>query len=622
MPDKVRTKDPDLADTFREFGQLGEFAGAPKEFWPRFLTAVARLTSADKLVLLLRDPTSAAGWKQMLDWPPQVPPSRMLTSFQAKVQEVAQQCAEQGGLVIALEPRAGAAGHFILAAPLAADPQPNDQCVAVCLVSEVTEAAAREALVRLTLAAQMPKLYQRALALRQAQMDVEKLGGALDLAIVVGGHHRFLAAAMALCNGLAARYHCDRVSVGFLEGGYVRVKAISRTEKFGRQMVAVQSIEKTMEEALDQDDEIVWPAPEGATVVTRDHRQFAQEQNVSFLCSVPLRTENKPVAVLTCERQGSAFSATELQQLRLCSDILAGPLVALKRRDRWFGARWVAFLKERAGKLVGPEHTWAKLLAITIAVALFVVLAVPVPYRVEGNFVLRSDELVHLTAPFDGYIHQVFVRPGDHVRAGDNLLTLRTDELQLEEAAAVADLTRFQREADKARAAEQFAEMRVNQALALQAQARLDLVRYRIRESALKSPFDGVLVEGDLRDRLGAPVKVADVLMRIARIDTLYVEAEVDERDIHELIGKSTGEIAFLSQPRLKYPVRIVNLEQAAFPRNQGNVFLVRCAVAGGPQPWWRPGMSGVAKFNVEKRTLLWIFTHRTVDFLRMKLWW
>ena len=33
-------------------------------------------------------------------------------------------------------------------------------------------------------------------------------------------------------------------------------------------------------------------------------------------------------------------------------------------------------------------------------------------------------------------------------------------------------------------------------------------------------------------------------------------------------------------------------------------------------------GMSGVAKLEVEKRNLLWVVTHRTMDFLRMYFWW
>jgi hypothetical protein len=32
--------------------------------------------------------------------------------------------------------------------------------------------------------------------------------------------------------------------------------------------------------------------------------------------------------------------------------------------------------------------------------------------------------------------------------------------------------------------------------------------------------------------------------------------------------------------------------------------------------------MSGVAKINVGQRSLLWVLTRRTVDFLRMFLWW
>ena len=163
--------------------------------------------------------------------------------------------------------------------------------------------------------------------------------------------------------------------------------------------------------------------------------------------------------------------------------------------------------------------------------------------------------------------------------------------------------------------------MRIAQAMAEQAAARLELARYRLAQAAIKSPFEGVVVEGDLRERLGAPVKAAEVLLKVARIDTLYAEAEVNERDIHEVLGKTAGQIAFLSQPKKKFPIRVAVLEQAALPKNEANVFLLHCRL-GPAQPWWRPGMSGVCKINVGKRTLFWILTHRTVDFLRLKLWW
>lgn len=498
----------------------------------------------------------------------------------------------------------------------------QDACVAVAFLPEADARQARDALLRLALTADIPASYQEHQAAQQAQRDVEKFATALDLVAQVNTPPKFLAAAMALCNGLATRFGCDRVSLGWLERHQIRLRAMSRTENFNRRMEAAQKLEVAMEEALDQDDEILWPAPAESTVVTRDHEAYATDQQISHLCSLPLRVKNKPVAVLTCERQQSPFTETALQQIRLCCDLVAPRLTDLKHRDRWFGARWAATAREYLATFVGPEHTWAKLLACTGALLLGVLFFLKLPYRVEGNFVLRSDQVAYMTAPFDGYIDEVHVRPGDLVTNGQPLLAFKTTELELQQSAALADLSRYLREAEKARAADALAEMRIAQAQADQARARLDALRYRLEQAVLRAPFDGYVVEGDWRDRLGAPVEQADVLFQIARTDRLYIEAEINERDIHELIGHSKGEMAFVSQPKLKFPIRITTLEQAAFPKDQENVFFVRCEAVNGPQLWWRPGMSGLTKFDIEPRPLIWIITHRTVDFLRMWLWW
>lgn len=478
-------------------------------------------------------------------------------------------------------------------------------------------------MLRLSLAADVPESYQTSQAVQQAATDVQKVAIALDLMVGVNAEKRFIAAALALCNGLASRFNCDRVSLGWLKGGYIKLAAISRTERFNRQMAAAQLLESAMDECLDQDEEIVWPLPtEGANLVARDHGKFSKDQNVPHVASFPLRIDGKAVAVLSCERAATPFTQPEVHQIRLCCDQATRRLSDLQRTDRWPGARLAAWTKDQFAMLVGPKHTWAKVLTALIAALLLVLFLVRVPYRVEGNFVVKSDDASYRTAPFDSYIERVLVRPGDVVKSNAPLLQLATRELQLEESAAAADVVRYQREAEKARANNNLAEMRVGLSLAEQGKARLELVRYRLAESSIKAPFDGVVVEGDLRERLSAPVKQGDALMRIARLDRLYVEAEVPERDIHEILGKQRGEIAFVSQPRLKFPVRIVKIEPAAFPKSEGNVFLVRCEFEQGIETWWRPGMSGLCKLSVESRTLWWILTHRTVDFLRLKLWW
>jgi multidrug efflux pump subunit AcrA (membrane-fusion protein) len=297
-------------------------------------------------------------------------------------------------------------------------------------------------------------------------------------------------------------------------------------------------------------------------------------------------------------------------------------LSELKHYDRWFGARWLAQSRDYFARWLGPEHTWSKVAAMAGVLLVVILFLVRVPYRVEGNFILRSDEAAYLTAPFEGYIEQVFVRPGDVVTNGQPLLNLNRGELLLQQSAALADLARFQRQAEKDRAANNIADMRIDDAQAKQAQAQLDLVRYRLDHATIRAGFNGVLVEGDLRERIGSPVKSGDVLFKVARIDTLYVEADINESDVQHILGKSKGEIAFVTQPKLKYPVTIQTIEPAAVTKKEGNVFLVRLNPANGPVAWWRPGMTGLCKISTDRKSLFWIFTHRTVDFLRLKLWW
>src|SRR5262249_40934860 len=159
------------------------------------------------------------------------------------------------------------------------------------------EEQAREALARLTLAADTPATYRLNQAVVQAKTDVEKFASVLDVMVLVNAEKRFYAASLAFCNGLATRFNCDRVSLGWLEAGYIRLRTISRTERFDRNMAAAKGLEVAMEEAFDQNEEIVWPSPEHVPLITKDHEKFARDHNSGHLCSLPLRLGDKPNAV-------------------------------------------------------------------------------------------------------------------------------------------------------------------------------------------------------------------------------------------------------------------------------------------------------------------------------------
>jgi multidrug efflux pump subunit AcrA (membrane-fusion protein) len=615
---------PDAEPTggLKELARLRRFEGPPAQFWPAFIAAAGSLTGAHKAALIVRDKSQPPSWKKLGEWAPPGHADRSVTDFVRLLPEIGEQALEAGALARPLGmPGTPNASHYVISARLPLL-QSTEVCIAAFLLLDTPSEPAGEALTRLMLASDTPLSYQVNQVADQARGDVEKFAATLDLLALINAEKRFIAASLALCNGAATRFKCDRVSLGWLEKGYIRLQTISRTEKFDSKMAAVKALETAMEEALDQDDEVVFPAPQGSTVINRDHEKFETEQAAGNVASIPIRVDGDPVAVLTCERKSAPFTPLELQQFRLTCDQLARRFAELKRMDRWFGARMATELKEKAAKLVGPEHTGAKLVTVIASLAVLLLLLPIWRYRVEGNFILRSDDVTYLTTPFDGYIREVQVRPGDLVKSNSVLLRMNTSDLLLEESAAMADLNRYLREVEKSRATNSLAEMRISESMADQVRAKLDLVRYRLKLSEIRAPFEGVLVEGDLRQRVGSPVKQGDALFKIARNDQLYIEAEVNERDVPEILNRTSGEIAFVSQPKLKFPFKVVRIEPAATVKKEGNIFVVRCAFVQPPAPWWRPGMSGLAKIEVDRRSLFWILTHRTVDFLRLQLWW
>jgi RND family efflux transporter MFP subunit len=331
--------------------------------------------------------------------------------------------------------------------------------------------------------------------------------------------------------------------------------------------------------------------------------------------------DDEPVAVCTCERNSPAFSETEIRLLRLSCDQAARRLSDLKRRDKWFGARLATFLREKLGKILGFQHTWLKVVGIVIAGLLAFIIFGKAPYRIKSPVMLRTDDVAFLNAPYDGHIEEVRVRVGDGVTEGQKLMSFDQNALLLREAELTAEMNRYESELEKARAAFSTADMRIAQALLEQSAARLDQVRYQIEQSVITAPFDGVIVEGDLIERIGAPVNQGEMLFKLAKVDRLYAELEISERDIHEMQDSLQGEIALTSRPGEIFRIRVFRMEPAAVPKEKGNVFIVHADFPNEQASWWRPGMTGVAKLHMGNRRILWILTHRTVDFLRLRLW-
>ncbi|MBT8372358.1 MAG: HlyD family efflux transporter periplasmic adaptor subunit [Deltaproteobacteria bacterium] len=591
------------------------FAGHPGKFWPAFLAFACRQAGA-KLCALFNKKSGA--WKPLYQWSTNGRRCSFPRPLPAKLSALAEKCLQEGSAATPIN-----ASSERIALGLALDKKAGGQSsVVIFFLKATTSVNLDEISRRLNLIADAPAIYYRQRSARQAQKDLDFFAGVLDQMLLLNAENRFLAAAMSLVNETAARYQCARVSLGWCDNGYVRLQAVSHMERFDSKMNMVTSLEAAMEEALDQDEEILLPAAEITGAIAREHEKYAKQQQVERLISLPLRANDQPVGVLTCESEGAPFTEDNVRSLRILGDQVSCRLAELKQRDRWFGAKLKDGFFKRVSGLLGVEHTLAKLVGVLTCALLFVSIIVKLPYRVEAAFILRSEDVRQVAAPFDGYIDTVQVKIGQQIEQGDRLLLLDTRDLLLEESAALANQIRFLREGEKARAQNTLIEMKIAQARADQAKAQLDLIRHRLGKAQVSSPIKGIIVEGDLEELQGAPVSKGDILFKVARHENLFVELKIEEDDIHEISEGQTGKVAFVSQPQLKYPIKIFQIDSVALPGEAGNIFVARGKNLEASMDWWRPGMSGIAKLDVGRRRIIWIITHRTIDFFQMLMWW
>ena len=460
-------------------------------------------------------------------------------------------------------------------------------------------------------------------ALNGTNAKISQMTQVFEVAQNVLECEKFKTAALALVGGLCDKYHAERVSLGWVKHDYVVLKSISHTDHFEKKMQVVKDLEGIMEEAFEQDAAIVYPAPEDNVLSIREHEGYSQAYHSKYILSVPVRKGEDCIAIITCERNTKPFDDLDSEQIHLTATLCSARLVELYNKSNWFGIRMLRSMRKLLAKFLGFEHTWAKFFGILgIAFVLFAVFF-PLPYKVSAPAILKTDKIIYTTAPFDGYIDTVYVKPGDVVYKGMPLLQLNQTELKLEEADLMAQEQDSRREIQKAQAAHQLAEMRIHQARLMQTLARLKTVRYKLSKSTIVVTADSaIIIEGDLQKRLGAPVHQGSELFQMASIENIYVEINVPEQELRNVELGGQGLLAIKSRPDYVYRFNTTLISPTAEGKDQENTFAVRGEFVYRTPSWFRPGMTGVAKIFAGKKSLWWILSHQAIDYLRIKLWW
>ena len=289
-------------------------------------------------------------------------------------------------------------------------------------------------------------------------------------------------------------------------------------------------------------------------------------------------------------------------------------------------ARLGSALGTTAAALAGPRPVSpARMRRRELIVAALVVsgLAMLVPVRLSvlaDARVVPIDPVV-ITAPIEGVIQSIRIRPNDRVEAGDKLLEFDPRELAATREVALKRVAVLSAEARRAEEKafvdpDARAELARRRAELAEGETELAYAAERLSRVSVVAPERGIALFEDPQDLIGRPMKIGERIMQIADPKAAKLEVHLSAEDASVVSPGSEVELFLATAPRSPVPARLTKLSYT--PRNLPNqtlAFFADAAFAGNDMP--RLGLTGTAKVYGEKAPLYYILCRKPLAWLR-----
>lgn len=377
------------------------------------------------------------------------------------------------------------------------------------------------------------------------------------------------------------------------------------------------------DECIDQGISLQVPVPQGqtSTWVIRAHQTLGSQRRGTLL-SVPLPGAQAPLGAVVLS-WAESHPPTADAQARLSDGLWRlGPLLAAHRRA-WRPWHWHVrqAIKRTWRRWRHPEHVATRRWRHALLIGALALALVPWPDRVGGMARIEGRLQRVMVSPTDGFIKAAHVLPGDHVKTDQVLVDLAEQDLQLERDKWLSQIA----QQDNAYAAAMTRADRAEAAISLsrleEAQAQLALVDEQLGRAQLKAPFQGVVIQGDLSQSIGAPVKQGDALVTVASTDAYRIIIDVDETDIGRIRIGQTGVIALSALPWQTLDLQVQRITPQAQTRDGRNVYEVQAMFTQPAPELVRPGLMGPAKVQIGWRPPLWGWMRPVIDRGRLMIW-
>lgn len=463
------------------------------------------------------------------------------------------------------------------------------------------------------------QLVRRNSTLNNSVWQLNSLAAIMELVGKIEKSDTVKSASEMACNELVSLLGCDSVAIGMFKKRKLKLNAISGIAKIDRASRTCRDYQQALYESVVRDQQGTYPAHDtdnGHLLLA--HKQLASTVQSQSAISQPLSIDEDEDAIGSWIFTGSQPQLASEHFARFVDTAtphISGALDLLRRAEK---SRW----KRMWSLLKRKTKLFTRLMIPISFIAFFLLMQVPITYKVRCNCTVEPVLRRFAVAAFDGLVESGFVEPGDMVEKDQVLAEIdgRTIRWELLGVSSERKQSLRQREIE-------LADRNIPKTLLAELENRRltaeeEVLKYKQDHLKVRSPISGVVLSGSLERAEAASVKTGQVLFEIGPIDPVKIEIAIPADDASQVKKGHPVTVWIEGQEDRPLESVIERIHPRSEIRDALNIFVAEIRFEN-PEETLRPGMKGVVRIDAEKRSLGWSLFHKPINYMRSRLtWW
>ena len=336
-----------------------------------------------------------------------------------------------------------------------------------------------------------------------------------------------------------------------------------------------------------------------------------------FTSCVGLPTQNSDgsaTGILLVASTAESFSEPQLNQLTQIASIHGAHLDVVRRAN----LRASELFSERMRQV--PKKSWFGV-AWKAAIGFAVLMCVPWPYRVACDCDIQPVTRRFVSAPYTGPLEKSVVRPGEVVTKGQVLALMDGKQLRHELTGVEAEYQAAKRRRGSALAMGEVAQSQIARSESRKLETQIKSLKDQLSRLEIRSPYDGIVVSGDLDKAQGATMEIGQTLFEVAPLDDMLAEVAIPESEIQYVQQTQSVAIKLNAFPYRTFYGEVDSINPGAEILGDESVFVANVKLID-EQSVIRPGMKGSAKVKTGYSPIGWNLFHNAWESVRCWLVW